>query len=47
MPTNKSMVLFGALSFLIIIFTLKYMKKRVGLKPEEYSEIELKYDSRV
>ncbi len=47
MPTNKSMIIFGVLSLIIILLTLKYMKKRVGLKPEEYSEIELKYDSKV
>lgn len=47
MPTNKSMIIFGTLSLVSILLTLKYMKKRVGLKPEEYSEIELKYDSKV
>lgn len=35
------------IGILTIIFTIamqKYMKTRVGLKPEEYSKEELKYD---
>ena len=33
------------IAFLIIVFMLlKYMKTRVGLKPEEYSKEEIKYD---
>lgn len=46
MPTDKSMIIFGIGTFIIIICILKYMKKRVGLNPKEYSEIELKYDSK-
>lgn len=43
----EAMMIFGAVSLFIIVTVLLYMRKRVGLKPEEYSEIELKYDVKV
>lgn len=45
MPTvAEAMMIFGIISFLIMVIILKYMKNKVGLSPEKYSEIELKYD---
>ncbi len=43
----EAMMIFGILALLIMVFVLLYMRKRVGLKPEQYSETELKYDVKV
>lgn len=39
------MIIIGVVYTILYIFTAKYMKPRVGLKPEEYSKEETKYDS--
>ena len=42
--TAYCMIIIGIIFTIIYILLAKYMKKRVGLKPEEYSEEERKYD---
>ena len=44
MSIEYSMIAFGIISISIISIVLVYMKKRVGLDPKQYSELELKYD---
>lgn len=44
MITAYCMIILGIIFTLIYILLFKYMKNRVGLKPEEYSEEEKKYD---
>ena len=44
METAYCMIIIGILFFLLMIVTGKFMKGRVGLKPEEYSKEETKYD---
>lgn len=44
MNTSYCMIILGVVSTVLLLFIVKYMKKRVGLKPEEYSEDERKYD---
>lgn len=39
------MIIIGIVYTILYVFTGKYMKIRVGLKPEEYSKEEIKYDS--
>lgn len=38
------MIIIGIIFTLVFILTEKYMENRVGLKPEEYSKEETKYD---
>lgn len=42
--TANSMIIIGIIFTLVFILTEKYMENRVGLKPEEYSKEETKYD---
>lgn len=44
MNTSYCMIILGVVSTVLLLFVVKYMKKRVGLKPEEYSKEERKYD---
>ena len=44
MSTAYCMIVFGIVFTILIILTISYMKTRVGLKPEEYSKEERKYD---
>lgn len=44
---SKSMMIFGAISLIIMVWVLIYMRHKVGLKPEEYSKEELKYDVKI
>lgn len=44
MNTAYCMIILGAVSTILLILVIMYMKKRVGLSPEEYSENERKYD---
>lgn len=44
MKTAYCMIIIGIIFTIIYIWTGKYMKTRVGLKPEEYSDEERKYD---
>ena len=44
MATVYCMIVIGVLFTIIYILLGKYMKTRVGLKPEEYSKEERKYD---
>lgn len=44
METALCMIIIGIIFFILMILINKYMKTRVGLKPEEYSEEERKYD---
>jgi predicted MFS family arabinose efflux permease len=41
MGTNKTTIILGIFSILIIFLIIKFMKNKVGLNPEEYSEDEL------
>ena len=42
----NSFIIYGIVTSLCFAILLTYMKKRFGLKPEEYSEIDLKYDNK-
>lgn len=44
METAYCMIIIGIIFAILMILASKYMKKRVGLKPEEYSNEEVKYD---
>ena len=44
METAMCMIVIGCIFFILMIILNRYMKKRVGLKPEEYSKEEIKYD---
>lgn len=44
MPTAYCMIIVGVIFTIIYVLLAKYMKTRVGLKPEQYSEEERKYD---
>ena len=37
------MIIFGSIFTIIMIITLKFMKTRVGLKPEEYRLKDINY----
>ena len=45
--TAEAMIIFGAFSAIILTIALLYMKNRFGLEPSKYSELEVKYDSKV
>ena len=45
--TAEAMIIFGAFSAIALTITLLYMKNRFGLEPSNYSELEVKYDSKV
>ena len=42
--TSKSMMIVGIIFTILFLICKKYMKTRVGLKPEQYSREERKYD---
>lgn len=44
METAYCMVVIGTIFFLLMTLVSKFMKSRVGLKPEEYAKEEIKYD---
>lgn len=44
LETAYCMIIIGSIFAILIILVSKYMKTRVGLKPEEYSKEEVKYD---
>ena len=44
METAYCMIIIGILFFLLMVVTVKFMKGRVGLKPEEYAKEEVQYD---
>ena len=44
METAYCMIIVGIIFLILMILTSKYMKTRVGLKPEEYPKEEVKYD---
>ena len=44
METAYCMIIMGIIFFLLMIFVSKFMKERVGLRPEEYPKEEIKYD---
>ena len=41
--TAQSSIIIGSICFILLIIILEYMRTRVGLKPEEYSEEEIKF----
>lgn len=45
--TAEAMITFGIFSTVIIIIALLYMRNRFGLEPSEYSDLEVKYDSKL
>ena len=47
MTISKAMIVFSIFVLIIISITLLYMKNKVGLNPNEYSELDLKYDKKV
>jgi len=36
-------VIIGAISAILFVFVLSYMKSRIGLKPEEYDKKDIEY----
>ena len=44
MTTAYCMIIIGVIFTIAFILTEKYMSSRVGLKPEQYSKEETKYD---
>ena len=44
MNISYCMIIIGGLTIILTILMSKYMKTRVGLRPEEYSKEEVKYD---
>lgn len=42
--TAYCMIMVGIIFFILMVLVSKFMKSRVGLKPEEYSKEEVKYD---
>ena len=44
LETAYCMIIIGSIFAILMILVSKYMKTRVGLKPEEYSKEEVKYD---
>ncbi len=44
METAYCMIVIGVIFFLLMILVDKFMKNRVGLKPEAYPKEEVKYD---
>lgn len=44
MNTAYAMIIIGIIFFILMLLICKFMKSRVGLKPEEYNEEEVKYD---
>lgn len=47
LPIPIAMITFGMISFIIMSIVLFYMKNKVGLEPNMYSDFELKYDKKV
>lgn len=47
MSIEKAMIVFGVTTLIIVLIVLIYMRKKVGLDPKEYSEFELKYETKV
>ena len=41
--TSQSYAIMGIAGMIILFFILKYMKKRVGLSPEEYNKKDIEY----
>ena len=46
LPIPIAMISFGLFAFIIMSAVLVYMKNKVGLNPQKYSELELKYDNK-
>ena len=44
METAYCMIIVGIVFAILMLLTSKYMKSRVGLKPQEYPKEEVKYD---
>ena len=45
--TDYAMIIVGIIFTILYVLMGKYMSKRVGLKPEEYSKEETKYDEQI
>lgn len=43
--TSQAYFMIGSIGLVIMLFILKYMQKRVGLKPEEYDKQDIEYDT--
>lgn len=43
--TSYAFIIIGAISFVVFIFLLNYMKSKVGLKPEEYPKEDLVFSN--
>lgn len=41
--TSISYLIIGIIGLIVILFVLKYMKKRIGLNPEQYNKEDIKY----
>ena len=46
MSTADAMITFGSVTLVIFLVVLIYIKNKLGLKPEEYSEYELQFDKK-
>ena len=44
METAYCMIIIGVIFGILMILVNRFMKTRVGLRPEEYSKEEIKYD---
>lgn len=45
--TSTAYLIIGCVGLVVILFVLKYMKKRIGLKPEEYNKKDIKYEESI
>ena len=47
MNTAEAMIIFGAFSAIVLTIALLYMRNKFGLEPSKYSDLEVKYDSKI
>ena len=45
--TSTSYLIIGCVGLVVILFVLKYMKKRIGLQPEEYNKKDIEYEGSI
>jgi MFS family permease len=46
MSTADAMIVFGSIVLIVFVIVLGYIKNKLGLKPEEYSEYEVQFDKK-
>lgn len=42
-PTSQAYLIIGVVGLVIVFWVLAFMKKRIGLRPEEYEEEDIEY----